>query len=62
MLRSVALSTGPNLTQFNGSFSLHQWLSALVWMNTGTFRPSKIYLEVPKDSAFILSKSRSDRC
>ena len=35
---------------------------ALVWMNTGTFRFIKIYSEVPEDSAFILSKSRFDRC
>ena len=36
--------------------------SALVWMNTGMFRLSNIYLEVPKDSAFISNKSCFDRC
>ena len=34
----------------------------LVWMNTDTFKLIKIYSEVPKDSAFILSKSRFDQC
>ena len=29
-----------------------------MWMNTGTFRLTKIYSEVSEDSVFISSKSR----
>ena len=36
--------------------------SALMWMNTEVFRLTKVYSEVPEDSAFISSKSRFHRC
>ena len=36
--------------------------NALVWMSNRMCRLLKIYLAVPEDSAFILSKSGFNRC
>ena len=58
-LKSVALPTEPNLMTVL-AYTID--FSALMWMNTGTFRLTKIYSEAPEDSAFILSKSRFNHC
>ena len=56
MLKSVALPTESNLTQFKVAVLTYVTGSALVWMNTSTFRLIKMYSEVAEDSAFISSK------
>ena len=48
MLKSVALPTEPNLTQFMAVLAHTTAFCALVWMNTGTFRLMKITLRSQK--------------
>ena len=62
VLKSVSLTTEPNLTQFMAALAYTTAFCALVWMNIDTFRLIKIYFEVPEDSAFISSKCSFDRC
>ena len=60
--KSNALPTEPNLTQFNGCFSLHQCLCALVWLSYRMCRLLKINFVILKDTAFILRKSHFNPC